>query len=98
MNTLRDDYGSIFAWALLHYTRKPYHGKVTFIWASEEVTANLHQVWNEKNLIAERESHIITGSHYGLLTAGIEQLSECLGSSLQKAQSADADAALHRSR
>ena len=86
MKTLRGDYSSIFAWAFQHYTLKPYHGKITFIWAREELAAETNNFWNDRAQVEEAEPHVITGSHYGILTDEIEALAECLGTELQEAQ------------
>ena len=91
MKTLRADYSSIFSWAFQHYTRKPYHGKITFIWAREELAAETNNSWNDRAQVEEANSHVITGSHYGILTDEIEAFAECLGTELQKAQAQNAD-------
>jgi thioesterase domain-containing protein/acyl carrier protein len=91
MNTLRTDYTSIFAWALQYYTRQPYHGKATFIWASEQLAEEPNNPWNEHVQVSEAESHIIAGTHYSILTDEIDALATCLGTALQQAQAQNGD-------
>jgi amino acid adenylation domain-containing protein len=84
IKTLRKDYNTIFSWALQHYTLNPYAGKVTYIWASEALSSGDRDFWIDNVEVKESESHIIPGTHYGILVDGIQGFSESLDATLKK--------------
>ena len=79
MQTLMKDYDSIFSWALRRYSVKPYQGKSTYIWSREALTTGDMDFWTHKVEIEETESHIIPGTHYGILVDEIQSFAESLG-------------------
>jgi amino acid adenylation domain-containing protein len=83
IKTLRKDYNTIFSWALQHYTLNPYPGKATYIWAREALTTGDRDFWVNNVEIKETESHIVPGTHYGILVDEIQTFAESLGTSLK---------------
>ena len=83
---LRKDYNTIFSWALQHYTLSPYAGKVTYIWAREALSAGDRDFWLNNVKVTEEESHVIPGTHYGILVDGIRKFAESLSTNLKKVQ------------
>lgn len=86
IQTLMKDYDTVFSWALRHYNVRPYQGKLTCIWSREALTTRDMDFWTNKVEIKETESHIIPGTHYGILVDELQTFAESLGSSLYQVQ------------
>jgi amino acid adenylation domain-containing protein len=84
---LRQDYEAISDWVASGYVPKPYLGKITLFWNSEEP---FHRVeWRKVAKAKKVEVHIIPGTHMTCLTEHVHALAEHLRMCLSKAQAVE---------
>jgi thioesterase domain-containing protein len=73
---LRQDWLSVYEWAVAGYVPSPYPGKVTFFWTEEEpLRKNAWRTWIKAN---EVDIHIIPGNHITSRTRHLSVLAEHL--------------------
>ena len=91
---LRDDWAGWFGWMLAGYTPRPYPGKVTIFWSSEEPVDEPNAlgvsqriaVWQKFVQAAETETRMIPGTRSSCRTKHVHALAAHLGECLLKAQ------------
>jgi hypothetical protein len=77
---------SIFDWIALDYVRRPYAGKITFLWCSE-APLRLRKAWRKVAKKAkEVENHIVPGTPISIRTDHLRILSAYLSRCLDEAQ------------
>ena len=80
------DWISIFDWVASEYVRRPYAGKITFLWCSEE-PFRYRVAWRKVVKKAkEVEEYVIPGTHITSRTGHLDVLSEHLSRCLSEVQ------------
>jgi amino acid adenylation domain-containing protein len=82
IESLRQDWPSIYRWVASGYTHKHYPGKVTLFWSSESYPRRGE--WHRDGKIDEVETHVIPGTHKTCRTQYLDALAECLRMVLSK--------------
>ncbi len=84
VGVLRQDWLGAYDWIASVYVPRPYPGKVTLFWASEEPA--LRAGWSKMPHAAEQEIHVVPGTHTTCRTDYLQDLAEHLRTCLEKAQ------------
>jgi amino acid adenylation domain-containing protein len=83
-DVLRQDWLSVYEWAVAGYSPSPYPGKVTFFWTEEEPKRKYGwRPWMKSN---EVDIHIIPGNHITSRTRYLSVLAEHLRTCVQNVQ------------
>lgn len=81
---LREDWLSVYEWAVAGYQPSPYTGKLTFFWTEEEPARKYNwRPWIAHN---EVDIHIIPGNHITSRTRHLSVLAEHLRQCVERAQ------------
>jgi thioesterase domain-containing protein len=87
LDALYNDYVGVFTWVTARYVTGAYGGKMTFYWAQEE--PGIEETWEpvtKAQARGEIATSLVPGTHLSCVTDFIEELAQCMSTSLEQAQ------------
>ncbi len=84
---LYNDYIGVFSWLVSKYKPRPYPGKITLYWATDEPI--IQETWSQVPVVQgkkELEHHFVPGTHMSCVTDHTQVLAKLLGEHLHRTQ------------
>src|SRR5436305_3223702 len=81
IEALYKDYVGLLTWIVPHYKPGYYPGKITFLWARDELF--LKDLWHKESQAKEIEEFILPGTHMTVITEHIHMLAKSLNTYLK---------------